>query len=210
MRRCFSSDKACAMKSASQELVTDCERGLTSALANRREVAGIREQCCCLGCPTAQPNCAALVPSLLPINEFKGATLQRCLISSPFPTVWTSVATATPAAIAQAVAIAQAAIHHDRTPQAYKTRACNYESVDTMLSFIISAALATVAAAAAGGAAQLNQLETARLPQLTQRLEFGVEGPNSAFKFSFADPVRPIPRWSLSASPAGCLNESEV
>lgn len=35
-----------------------------------------------------------------------------------------------------------------------------------------------------------NQLETARLPQAAQRLEFGVEGDASAFKFAFADPVR--------------------
>ena len=34
-----------------------------------------------------------------------------------------------------------------------------------------------------------NQLETARLPQAAQRLEFGVEGDASAFKFAFADPV---------------------
>ena len=36
-----------------------------------------------------------------------------------------------------------------------------------------------------------NQLETARLTQAAQRVEFGVEGPESAFKFAFADPVRP-------------------
>ena len=34
-----------------------------------------------------------------------------------------------------------------------------------------------------------DQLETARLPQAAQRLEFGVEGDASAFKFAFADPV---------------------
>jgi len=36
----------------------------------------------------------------------------------------------------------------------------------------------------------LDQLETARLTQAAQRVEFGVEGDTSAFKFSFADPVR--------------------
>lgn len=35
---------------------------------------------------------------------------------------------------------------------------------------------------------ELNQLETARLVQPAQRVDFGVEGDNS-FKFSFADPV---------------------
>ena len=37
----------------------------------------------------------------------------------------------------------------------------------------------------------LDQLETARLTQAAQRVEFGVEGDASAFKFSFSDPVRP-------------------
>ena len=36
----------------------------------------------------------------------------------------------------------------------------------------------------------LDQLETARLTQAAQRVEFGVEGDASAFKFSFSDPVR--------------------
>jgi hypothetical protein len=35
-----------------------------------------------------------------------------------------------------------------------------------------------------------NQLETARLPQQAQRVEFGIAGDNSAFKFAFSDPVR--------------------
>ena len=35
----------------------------------------------------------------------------------------------------------------------------------------------------------LDQLETARLTQAAQRVEFGVEGDASAFKFSFSDPV---------------------
>jgi hypothetical protein len=48
-----------------------------------------------------------------------------------------------------------------------------------MLSFILSAALATAAAASR----PLGQLETARLPQAKQREEFGA----AAFKFSFAD-----------------------
>ena len=39
--------------------------------------------------------------------------------------------------------------------------------------------------------AVLNQLETARLTQAAQRVEFGVEGEASSFKFAFADPVRP-------------------
>ena len=38
-----------------------------------------------------------------------------------------------------------------------------------------------------------NQLETARLTQAAQRVEFGVEGEASAFKFAFADPVRASP-----------------
>jgi hypothetical protein len=52
--------------------------------------------------------------------------------------------------------------------------------------------LALAALGAVGPAAateQQNQLETARVPQPVQRLEFGVEGDNSAFKFRFADPV---------------------
>jgi hypothetical protein len=48
-----------------------------------------------------------------------------------------------------------------------------------MFAFFISAALLSVATATD----VQNQLETARLPQATQRLEFGAE----AFKFSFAD-----------------------
>lgn len=35
-----------------------------------------------------------------------------------------------------------------------------------------------------------NQLETPRLTQSAQRTEFGIEGPDSAFKFSFSDSVR--------------------
>ena len=38
---------------------------------------------------------------------------------------------------------------------------------------------------------QLDQLETARLTQAAQRVEFGVEGDASAFRFDFSDPVRP-------------------
>jgi hypothetical protein len=48
-----------------------------------------------------------------------------------------------------------------------------------MFAFFITAALLSVATATD----VQNQLETARLPQATQRLEFGAE----AFKFSFAD-----------------------
>ena len=40
---------------------------------------------------------------------------------------------------------------------------------------------------------QLDQLVTARLTQAAQRVEFGVEGDASAFRFDFADPVRPRP-----------------
>jgi hypothetical protein len=60
----------------------------------------------------------------------------------------------------------------------------------TMFGATVVLALATLGAvnpAAATG--QQNQLETARMPQPVQRLEFGVEGDNSAFKFRFADPV---------------------
>lgn len=56
-----------------------------------------------------------------------------------------------------------------------------------------------VAAAFLGGATASsrhydaqNQLETARLTQAAQRVEFGVEGDKSAFKFALADPVRPV------------------
>ena len=40
---------------------------------------------------------------------------------------------------------------------------------------------------------QLNQLETPRLTQAAQRVEFGVEGDASAFRFDFSDPVRRCP-----------------
>jgi hypothetical protein len=72
-----------------------------------------------------------------------------------------------------------------------------------MLGFLISAALAAAAAAThgSGASAQLNQLESPRVAQLTQRIEFGANGPNFPFKFSFLDPVRPFPtrtcRWSI-------------
>jgi hypothetical protein len=58
-------------------------------------------------------------------------------------------------------------------------------------SFLLAlAALGAASPATAEDA--LNQLETARLPQAVQRLEFGVEGDNSAFTFRFADPVCPL------------------
>jgi hypothetical protein len=60
------------------------------------------------------------------------------------------------------------------------------------LSSLVIAGL-FVGGVAAGGhepAAMINQLETARLPQQAQRGEFGVAGDNSAFKFTFANPVR--------------------
>ena len=59
-------------------------------------------------------------------------------------------------------------------------------------SMVVAAALLG-GAAAQGGAAAVNQLETARLTQAAQRVEFGVEGEKSAFKFSFSDPVRCLP-----------------
>jgi hypothetical protein len=60
-------------------------------------------------------------------------------------------------------------------------------------------ALGAVSPTAATEHVQLNQLETARVPQPVQRLEFGVEGDSSAFKFRFADPV------CFPTSPAACL-----
>jgi hypothetical protein len=57
---------------------------------------------------------------------------------------------------------------------------------------IATALLALTTLGAANYAAAMdsvNQLETPRLVQGAQRLEFGVEGDNSAFKFRFADPV---------------------
>jgi hypothetical protein len=60
-----------------------------------------------------------------------------------------------------------------------------------MLRTTVVLALATLGAVSPAAATeQQNQLETARVPQPVQRLEFGVEGDNSAFKFRFADPVR--------------------
>jgi hypothetical protein len=53
-----------------------------------------------------------------------------------------------------------------------------------------TAAIASATAAAGEGA----QLETPRLPQQAQREldEFNIEGPDSDFKFRFADSVRSI------------------
>ena len=56
-------------------------------------------------------------------------------------------------------------------------------------SMFVASMLMSGAAAQGGGAAVVNQLETARLTQAAQRVEFGVEGEKSAFKFSFSDPV---------------------
>jgi hypothetical protein len=64
-----------------------------------------------------------------------------------------------------------------------------------MFEAIVVLALATLGAVNPAAATEQNQLETARLPQPVQRLEFGVEGDNSAFKFRFADPV-----WLLLSS----------
>jgi hypothetical protein len=57
-------------------------------------------------------------------------------------------------------------------------------------SCVLVAATLLGGAAAQGGT---DQLETARLTQAAQRAEFGVEGPTTAFKFKFSDPVRLIP-----------------
>jgi hypothetical protein len=53
----------------------------------------------------------------------------------------------------------------------------------------------------------LDQLETARLTQQAQRVEFGVEGDDSAFKFRFADPVCQL---SLSRVCKDCTCEHAV
>jgi hypothetical protein len=53
-------------------------------------------------------------------------------------------------------------------------------------------ALTTLGAANYAAAMEaVNQLETPRLVQGDQRVEFGVQGDNSAFKFRFADTVIP-------------------
>ena len=62
-----------------------------------------------------------------------------------------------------------------------------------MFGAIAIATLAATASASGHGGEQLNQLETARLVQPAQRVEFGVEGEDSAFKFRFSDPVRSEP-----------------
>ena len=77
-------------------------------------------------------------------------------------------------------------------------------------ALIIASAMLGGASAAHHAPPALNQLETARLPQAAQRLEFGVkpgEDQKSPFKFSFSDPVSLLPRWScLSANvPAAVL-----
>ena len=56
-------------------------------------------------------------------------------------------------------------------------------------SVLVASMLLSGVAAQGGAAAAENQLETARLTQAAQRVEFGVEGEKSAFKFSFSDPV---------------------
>jgi hypothetical protein len=67
-------------------------------------------------------------------------------------------------------------------------------------------ALTTLGAANCAAAMEaVNQLETPRLVQGDQRLEFGVQGDNSAFKFRFADTVilpmsYPFARLHLPAS----------
>jgi hypothetical protein len=71
-----------------------------------------------------------------------------------------------------------------------------------MICTTVFLALAALGAASLASAedAHLNQLETARLTQAAQRVEFGVQGDNSAFKFRFADPV-----WPLVAFLCACL-----
>jgi hypothetical protein len=65
-----------------------------------------------------------------------------------------------------------------------------HPKIFTMFGATVLLALAALGAVnPAAATEQQNQLETARLPQPVQRLEFGVEGDNSAFKFRFADPV---------------------
>lgn len=76
-----------------------------------------------------------------------------------------------------------------------------------MIGATVVLALATLGAAAPAAASddwkmeQQNQLETARLPQAAQRVEFGVEGDASAFKFRFSDPVCITPWKSHHISP---------
>ena len=60
-------------------------------------------------------------------------------------------------------------------------------------SVLVASVLLSGVMAQGGAAAAENQLETARLTQAAQRVEFGVEGEKSAFKFSFSDPVRCLP-----------------
>ena len=67
-------------------------------------------------------------------------------------------------------------------------------------SVLVASVLLSGVMAQGGAAAAENQLETARLTQAAQRVEFGVEGEASAFKFNFADPVRS----SLCSSSRGC------
>lgn len=59
----------------------------------------------------------------------------------------------------------------------------------SMLSLAFLTASAVLGNAAAKEASTLNQLDTARIPQAAQRVEFGIEGDRTAFKFKFADPV---------------------
>lgn len=59
-----------------------------------------------------------------------------------------------------------------------------------MIAQVAIAALALSGGVFASEMETINQLETPRLTQAAQRAEFGPEGPDSAFKFSFSDPVR--------------------
>ena len=67
------------------------------------------------------------------------------------------------------------------------------DSISIKMSSIIAkvalVSLTVCGGVSAGFSQAENQLETARLTQAAQRDEFGVEGPESAFKFSFSDPV---------------------
>jgi hypothetical protein len=69
-----------------------------------------------------------------------------------------------------------------------------------MICTTVFLALAALGIASPASAEDVNQLETARLTQAVQRVEFGVQGDNSAFKFRFSDPV-----WPLVAFLCACL-----
>jgi hypothetical protein len=61
-----------------------------------------------------------------------------------------------------------------------------------MMASVILVASTLFGCAVATDPIDENQLETARLTQAAQRVEFGVEGDESAFKLRFSDPVRQL------------------